>query len=221
MHNRLVHSIAEACEAADTGRTALYEAINSGDLRAVKRGRRTLILADDLHLWVRSLPTIKVKSMPSAGGIMTEETNTDPGTTITETKFTAEQIETNCPDQLQRLGKEIAARIRKADKQLEQAENHAISVNQLIAEAKELCDGGGFHAFQKKFFPDLNKSRAYELLAIGTNKKSVEEIRADTRARVAKHRASKAAAPNSVTVTENAEPDAQVALSKRRHGSVT
>jgi excisionase family DNA binding protein len=68
MHNRLVHSIAEACEAVDTGRTALYEAINSGALRAVKRGRRTLILAVDLHRWVQSLPAINAKSKPNKGG---------------------------------------------------------------------------------------------------------------------------------------------------------
>jgi excisionase family DNA binding protein len=62
---RLVHSIAEACEAADTGRTALYEAINSGELRAVKRGARTLILDEDLRQWVQSLPSVKVKSTQS------------------------------------------------------------------------------------------------------------------------------------------------------------
>jgi excisionase family DNA binding protein len=61
MHNPLVHSIAAACEAADTGRTALYEAINSGGLRAVKRGRRTLILDDDLRRWVQTLPQVAVK----------------------------------------------------------------------------------------------------------------------------------------------------------------
>jgi excisionase family DNA binding protein len=61
MHNPLVHSIAEACEAADTGRTALYEAINSGELRAVKRGARTLILDEDLRRWVHNLPPIVVK----------------------------------------------------------------------------------------------------------------------------------------------------------------
>ncbi len=61
MQTPLVHSIAEACEATDTGRTALYEAIKSGALRAIKRGRRTLILADDLSQWVQSLPPVPVK----------------------------------------------------------------------------------------------------------------------------------------------------------------
>ena len=63
MKTPLVHSIAEACEATDTGRTALYEAIKSGALRAIKRGRRTLILADDLSRWVQSLPPVAVKSL--------------------------------------------------------------------------------------------------------------------------------------------------------------
>ena len=58
----LAHSVPEACAIARSGRTTLYQAIRSGALRAVKRGRRTLILDDDLRRWVQSLPSIALKS---------------------------------------------------------------------------------------------------------------------------------------------------------------
>jgi excisionase family DNA binding protein len=61
MQNPIAHTVSEACRLSCTGRTALYEAINSQALRAVKRGRRTLILDDDLRRWVQSLPPIAAK----------------------------------------------------------------------------------------------------------------------------------------------------------------
>lgn len=64
-NSALAHSVPEACSIACAGRTALYEAIRSGALRAVKRGRRTLILDNDLRQWVQSLPSVKVKSTQS------------------------------------------------------------------------------------------------------------------------------------------------------------
>ena len=67
MNTPLAYSIAEACSVARAGRTALYEAIRAGELRAVKRGRRTLVLAD-LRDWLDNLPTVKPMP-PRRGGL--------------------------------------------------------------------------------------------------------------------------------------------------------
>src|ERR1700735_2822084 len=64
----IVFSVPQACALACIGRTALYEAIKSGALRAVKRGRRTLILDEDLRRWVRELPPLQARKIVVAGG---------------------------------------------------------------------------------------------------------------------------------------------------------
>jgi excisionase family DNA binding protein len=58
----LAYTITEACSVARAGRTAIYEAIREGALTARKRGRKTLILADDLRRWVENLPALEVNT---------------------------------------------------------------------------------------------------------------------------------------------------------------
>ena len=59
MNTPIAYTITEACSAARAGRTTLYEAIRAGVLRAVKRGRPTIILAEDLHRYLESLPAVE------------------------------------------------------------------------------------------------------------------------------------------------------------------
>jgi hypothetical protein len=64
----LLYTVAEACVKAKASCTSLGEAIaeyaetsaspEPTGLRAVKRGRRTLILAEDLERWIKSLPPV-------------------------------------------------------------------------------------------------------------------------------------------------------------------
>lgn len=54
----LAYTIAETCRIANIGRTSVYGEINSGALRAVKRGCRTLVLAEDLRHWLEQLPVL-------------------------------------------------------------------------------------------------------------------------------------------------------------------
>jgi excisionase family DNA binding protein len=54
----LVCTIKETCRRTGLGRTRIYQAIQSGELRAMKCGQRTLIQMDEIRRWIASLPTI-------------------------------------------------------------------------------------------------------------------------------------------------------------------
>jgi excisionase family DNA binding protein len=51
-------TVREFCDRYRIGHTLAYEIIKRGELRAVKCGSRTLILARDARAWERSLPAI-------------------------------------------------------------------------------------------------------------------------------------------------------------------
>ena len=63
---KLAYTIPEAVDLTGFSRSVIYEEIGSGRLRAVQRGRRTAILADDLQSWLSSLPTVANKQEAAA-----------------------------------------------------------------------------------------------------------------------------------------------------------
>jgi excisionase family DNA binding protein len=58
LEQRLAYGIDELCKMASLGRTTLYKDIAEGRLRAVKNGRRTVILRDDAMAFLAALPAL-------------------------------------------------------------------------------------------------------------------------------------------------------------------
>jgi excisionase family DNA binding protein len=52
---KVAYSVGEACDLLSIGRSSLYAAVKCGELKPVKLGRRTLLLADDLAAFLRRL----------------------------------------------------------------------------------------------------------------------------------------------------------------------
>jgi hypothetical protein len=130
--------------------------------------------------------------------------------------------------ELEPLGKRIIAHLermrgyealaqQKAGIELKKAENNWITVTQLLAEAKGKCDKGGFKAFQKKYCPDLGRSRIYELLAIGTGKRSLEDSRAAKRMRMARSRSKVSA--TTADVADKPSPKGQPRMNATEQGT--
>jgi len=65
MMEQLALTISEAAKLGGPKRDKAYKEIKAGRLRAVKRGRNTLILVDDLKTYLNSLPAIE-PSQPEA-----------------------------------------------------------------------------------------------------------------------------------------------------------
>jgi Helix-turn-helix domain len=56
---KFAYNIPDAAEVSDTCKSTLYEEIAAGRLIARKRGKWTIILAEDLQDWLLRLPQIK------------------------------------------------------------------------------------------------------------------------------------------------------------------
>jgi hypothetical protein len=121
------------------------------------------------------------------------------GGALVQTKITAEQVNSNCPAELEDWCKRVAAHHESTQKYLKKVENNEDSVGKLLALIADACDEGGFEACRAKFFPELGKSRTNELKQIATGKKTLEQIRAETRERVARHRTRRQSVTSDVT----------------------
>jgi excisionase family DNA binding protein len=53
---KLAYTIKEICKLIGISRATFYQAMQNKELRAVKRGRRTLIMAKDLEAWMQAWP---------------------------------------------------------------------------------------------------------------------------------------------------------------------
>jgi excisionase family DNA binding protein len=62
MMTPLAYTIDDVVKYTRVGRTKVFEAIREGKLRAVKNGKRTLVLSDDLYQWLGSLSAIEPRS---------------------------------------------------------------------------------------------------------------------------------------------------------------
>jgi hypothetical protein len=113
---------------------------------------------------------------------------TDPATLLSDGgdhptfKYDTALIEQDCPKLLCDPGMKIAAQLDKARKyqelseqqymtaraSLEISEQHYMAAGQLLVQVRDLCDEAGFDIVREKFFPELGRSRAYEILAIAT-----------------------------------------------------
>jgi hypothetical protein len=105
---------------------------------------------------------------------------------MTNTKQTPQQSSGDA--RLDAIAREIEAKLAKADKSQAYTDDMVTSVDQLIAEAAVRCKKLklSFNAWLKKC-PSIRKSRAYEKRAVVLKLKTAEEVRADTRKRLAKH----------------------------------
>jgi excisionase family DNA binding protein len=76
-------SISEFCGRYGIGRTTTYEEIQSGRLRAVKVGRRTLVTESDAESWLATLTNVKAKPQERLSDMTSEKTPTSVDTAKT------------------------------------------------------------------------------------------------------------------------------------------
>jgi excisionase family DNA binding protein len=80
MSGQLAYTIPQACEVSGLSRSSLYALLQCGKVRAVKHGKRTLILDAELRRWLNSLPTAQSSLMPQS--LNRRKTEADKGSNL-------------------------------------------------------------------------------------------------------------------------------------------
>jgi hypothetical protein len=145
---------------------------------------------------------------------------------MTTTKLSATAIKAgkSLPPRLLAIGREIEVRVARTDTYHTKAADMVDSITQLLVEAENYCDKGGFAAFRKRYLPSLERSRAYKLLSIASGRKSAHQLRAEGAARQARHIAklkAAAAAMKRLSVTDNTKLPAPHSAHGARDGHDT
>jgi hypothetical protein len=74
----LAYTTHQAAKISGICRSLLYREIAAGRLIARKRGRRTIILDDDLRTWLAALPRMPATTKPAGDAAAVEETTGRP-----------------------------------------------------------------------------------------------------------------------------------------------
>jgi excisionase family DNA binding protein len=74
---RVAYSVAEVTRLTGAGRTSIFEAIRTGQLTAVKFGRRTLIRRTDLESFMQELPPAPTRDKGGAAASVADRDTND------------------------------------------------------------------------------------------------------------------------------------------------
>ncbi len=58
-------TVSEACRRLKIGRTYFYKLIGSGEIRALKVGKKTLVTEEEIQRWISALPDYEPASLAS------------------------------------------------------------------------------------------------------------------------------------------------------------
>jgi excisionase family DNA binding protein len=60
-------TVSEVCAQLKIGRTTFYKLVGSGDLKALKSGKKTLVAEDEVARWIASLPSYRLTVQTDSG----------------------------------------------------------------------------------------------------------------------------------------------------------